>query len=126
MTQQDLHAIILDRVKPYLLGILSKTSDKRYSDNELLAIIFKNFRITKNCPTGLRLSHAGNIVLAKAWQSWKFQHTGNITHKAYILLDKNMIWPYYIGTKFITFYSENDASWFKLNGNNISKYSEYV
>ena len=124
----ELHSLILESVNPRLEVYLEKAGYKNqtFSDNEKLALLFTNFRIKNNQGVGLRLSRIGNIIANKVWESFTYEHIGKISHRAYITLDKNMIWPYYIGKKYVTFYSDNDASWFRLNGNDIAKYSEYL
>jgi hypothetical protein len=37
-----------------------------------------------------------------------------------------MSWPYYVGSTSVCFFSENDAAWFRLNGGDLVKFSEYV
>jgi len=123
----ELHRLILESVNQRLCKHLEKAGFKEdFTDNDKLRLLFHNFRISKDQTIGLRLSRVGNMVANKEWESFTYEHVGNISHRAYITLDKNMIWPYYIGKKYVTFYSENDASWFRLNGNNIAKYSEYL
>jgi|TARA_B110000483_G_C18141469_1_gene521640 hypothetical protein len=124
----ELHKLILDQVKPYLIVHLTKVYGNilDYSDAKLLQIMFTNFRSTKTSTHGLRLSYAGNVIMGRTYDHWTYDHVGNINHKAILTLDKNMVWPYYIGKKLVTFYSENDAAWFRLNGGDIAKYSEYI
>lgn len=124
----ELHTLLLDQCKPYLITHLNKVYGEisDFSDKKMLQILFTNFRATKTNTIGLRLSYVGNTVMAKVYDRWTYEHTGNINHKSYLTLDRNMVWPYYIGKKLVTFYSENDAAWFRLNGGDISKYSEYI
>jgi len=123
-----LHYLILEVVRPSLEIYLSKNGkeDLLKDRNNLLSLLFKNFRMSNHIPVGLRLSYLGNSLMAESYQEYSFPIKGTVSHKAIILLDRNMKWPYYIGKKYVTFYSENDAAWFRLNDNDLSKYSEYV
>lgn len=120
--------MILEVVKPSLELALKKSGRSSLPKDikDQLQLLFKNFRMSNNTPVGLRLSYLGNTMMANYYKEYSFPINGEVNHKAIILLDKNMKWPYYIGKKYVTFYSENDAAWFRLNDNDLSKYSEYV
>ena len=80
----------------------------------------------RNTPVGLRLTYTGTKLLKKHFNCYTYQYTGNVNHMTYILLDKHMSWPYYVGNSNVCFFSENDAAWFRLNGGDLVKFSEYV
>ena len=37
-----------------------------------------------------------------------------------------MKWPYYLGRRIVIFYSQEDAAWFRLNGQNLNRYIDYI
>lgn len=89
-------------------------------------MLFTNYRVSNDQHTGLRLSYFGNKMMSSEFKEYKFEFQGKINHKTYILLDRNMKWPYYIGKKYVSFYSENDAAWFKLNDQDLGKYVDFI
>jgi hypothetical protein len=123
-----LHGVILNEIQSKLLNVLTvvHNSDREEINlNQQLSAVFYNFRIKDLKPLGLRLSKLGNKLLSKVYVNYKYEHTQKITHKTFIVLDKNMVWPYYITNTHITFYSAEDAVWFRLNGQNLDNYIEY-
>lgn len=133
--RNNLHTYILDEVKDYLLkSLTSLHGENKYTDQELFRILFKNYRMQDGEHTGLLLTYYGHRVLAKSFQSYSYQinfqekakKMKKTKHSTLIALDKNMKWPYYIGKKYVTFFSEDDASWFRLSGSDINDFSGYV
>lgn len=115
----DLHLFVLNKVKHKIK--LDATDEKI-----LLRYLFKNYRFKNNEHLGLSLSYNGNHLLQKTFESYSYPVVSKINHAATIALDKNMLWPYYIGKQYVSFYSADDASWFQLNGKDINSFSDYL
>lgn len=115
----DLHFYVLNKVKDKIK--LDATDEKI-----LLRHLFKNYRYRNNEHLGLSLSYSGNQLLQKTFESYSYPVETKINHAAIIALDKNMLWPYYIGKQYVTFYSADDASWFQLNGKDLNSFSNYI
>lgn len=128
MSDSRIYSVILAAVKDQLLAeLLERTGEqKEYTDVELLRCIFKNFRINNNRYYGLRLSYLGSQLLQSHYKSYKFKQEKEQRppNKVLVVLDKNMIWPYYVSKSVTIFFSEHDATWFQLNGANLNEYIE--
>jgi hypothetical protein len=113
-----------------VLGSLQSNTDekKSFSRDEILRVVFVNYRSDHGVSKGLRLTNFGNKILAKHYQTYKYTITDKINNLVLVNLDKSMKWPYYLGTRnnHVVFYSEEDAAWFRLNGNNIKNYVESI
>ena len=124
------HNQILNKIERDVLGSLqSNTDEKRsFSRDEILRAVFVNYRSDHGVSKGLRLTNFGNKILAKHYQTYKYTITDKINNLVLVNLDKSMKWPYYLGTRsnHVVFYSEEDAAWFRLNGNNIKNYVESI
>lgn len=119
---KNLHEIIKENTKP----LMEKQYGDSISDIEFYKVMFKNYRIKNKEHYGLRLTGVGNNLLKRVYDAYTYEISGDINHQAYILLDQNMQWPYYVGRKLATFYSENDAAWFRLNNNDLKLYTEHL
>lgn len=128
MDTKTFHYYILEVLRPAVEVTIKSYTDnpEKLSSKDILHMLFTNYRVSNNMHTGLRLSYFGNRMMSKEFQEYKFEYTGKINHKTYILLDRNMKWPYYIGKKYVSFYSENDAAWFKLNDQDLGKYVDFI
>ena len=131
--RENLHTYILNEVKDNVVRTLtSRYGEQKYTDQELFRILFKNYRFKQKEHTGLLLSYFGCQALSRVFESYSYQINFNqpkfkkTKHSTLIALDKNMKWPYYIGKKYVTFFSEDDASWFRLSGSDINDFSGYV
>ena len=93
-------------------------------ESRFYGTIFRNYRRTKNKHLGLRLSYEGEILMRKYFTSYKYNLAKKPSNQSMISLDKNMQWPYSIGQKYITFFNEVDASWYRLTGNNLEQFTE--
>ena len=126
--QGDLHTKLANLLEPEIINYTIKKygDNPKYSRDELLRLIFANYRVLNGTAQGIRLTTFGNNLMSKHYDSYKYEHNGNVHNKAFILLDKQMNWPYYLGKKIVTFYNENDAAWFRLNGNDINSYVEFL
>lgn len=93
---------------------------------QLFYKIFDNFRMKNGQPCGLRLTYLGNELLNRNFDCFEFKHDINPTPKMYLVLDRKMTWPYYFTKKKIVLYCQEDASWYKLNGNDIEAFLEVI
>jgi len=125
-----LHDNLLNKIQGDLLRVLNSKEKavKNYTNDELLRTIFVNYRLEHGKKQGLRLTNFGNKILSKYYQFYKYSIEDELNHFVFITLDKSMKWPYYLGTRsnHIIFYSEEDAAWFRLNGNKIRNYVESI
>lgn len=126
--QVSFHEQLLAKIEKDVLDSLKSHQERSYSKDEIYRVIFANYRIVSGCPEGLRLTNFGNKILSKHFQFYKYPIQDEINNFVFITLDKNMRWPYYLGTRsnHIVFYSEEDAAWFRLNGNSIKRYVESI
>lgn len=115
----NLHLYLLDKIRHEIK--LDVTDEKI-----LLRYIFKNYRFHNEQHKGLCLSYNGNKIMQKHFESYSYPIARKIMHLSTIALDKNMLWPYYIGKQYVTFYSADDASWFQLNGKDLNSFSNYI
>lgn len=125
MHPENLHEFLLNTVRAEVLQYAYIEGDEP-TDLNLLRIIFKNYRHTSNNRRGLRLTYLGNRVMRKHFTSYSYENSEITSNKAILGLDKNMLWPYYISNKLVTFYNQDDAAWFKLNGSDINTYTNYL
>lgn len=124
-----LQLLILKKIRSDLEAILSKVSDappEKHTDRDLLQTIFQNYRYKNNQHHGLRLTYVGLQVLKKQFDCYGFNIEEKPTHQAFLRLDKSMQWPYYISKRKAIFFNENDAAWFKLNGGDLTSFTEYI
>lgn len=125
-----LQLLILERIKPDLTATLAKLNQDQptpnHTDRDLLQITFKNYRYKNNEHHGLRLTYQGVSLLKKHYDSYSYTVEEKPTHQAFVRLDKNMKWPYYISKRVATFFNENDAAWYRLNGGNLTSFTEYI
>lgn len=125
-----LHNSLLNKIKVDVMSSLHKRHPEitSYTNEELLRTIFVNYRIVSGISSGLRLTNFGNTILSKHYQTYKYKIEDEISNFVFVSLDKSMLWPYYLGTRsnHVIFYSEEDAAWFRLNGNNIKNYVENI
>ena len=128
MSTDSLHLHILDAVKEDIYTLLEQRHGEQatHSDKELLGVIFKNYRYRKNSHHGLRLSYMGNRVLSRHFQNHSFHIESKPNHQSFVTLDNQMKWPYYISKTVAVFYSDNDAAWFRLNGEDITTFTGYI
>lgn len=130
MTKVSFHEQLLTKIERDVVDSLqtNTTSPTSYSKDEIFRTVFLNYRIISGTPTGLRLTSFGNKILSKHFKTYKYPIQDEINNLVFVTLDKNMRWPYYLGTKsnHIVFYNEEDAAWFRLNGNSIKRYVESI
>lgn len=96
----------------------------KHSDDDVLRLLFKNFRSTKKGTQGLRLTSIGHNFISKHYEHFIYQVDCVPLLGTRFLLDKYQIWPYYISRNYAVFYNDMDASMFKLCNNDINQYAE--
>ena len=112
-------------IKDTLWAKLSKIGNSDIpTESQFYGSMFQNYRRTKHKHLGLRLSFIGERVMRSHFTSYKYILEEKPSNQSLISLDKNMQWPYYIGQKYITFFNEVDASWYRLTGNNLKQFTE--
>ena len=77
-------------------------------------------------PEGLRLTHLGNELLKRNFEYFEFNHSIFPTPRMYLVLDNQMQWPYYFTKKKMVLYNREDASWYKINGNDIESFIDII
>lgn len=126
----NFHIQILSKIEQDVLSSLHKIQPdvRQYTKDEILRVVFINYRVVLGIPKGLRLTNFGNKILSKHYQTYKYSIEDEINNLVLVSLDKSMKWPYYLGTRsnHVVFYSEEDAAWFRLNGNKITNYVESI
>ena len=124
----ELQCKIVENLKVDIINYTTRRlgEDTSFTEEELYRIVFTNFRITDGLPCGIRLTPFGNHLMSKKYDHYKYEYKGKVTNRSFIALDKCMKWPYYVGKKIITFYNEDDAALFRLNGNNINNYVDFL
>lgn len=123
----SLHDYILHTIRPSCIrAICGKldTTDVELTDHQIFNCIFSNYRKTSTRHIGLRLTYLGCTLMKRHFAEYKYAITTAPSNQSLIMLDKKMEWPYYIGKTSISFFNEIDASWFKLTGSDIIKFSE--
>lgn len=121
----NLHQYILRSLRDDVIKYSYIEGDQP-TDLSILRLIFKNYRHTSKYSKGLRLTYIGDRVMCKHFVSYSYETSERISHKAILGLDKNMLWPYYIGKQHVTFYNQDDAAWFQLNGGDLNTYTDYL
>ena len=126
--KDTLHHQILETLKSDIEFWESKVPPRDYTlmDTDRFRMVFSNFRHVDGKPHGLRLTYFGEQIMSRHFTRYKFETDYKANHKAMIKLDKHMIMPYYIGRKYVSFFGEDDASWFRLNDSNLNNFVEYL
>lgn len=125
----NLHYALLGVVKPDLINMLDlheSESNHSVSDSYLLKQMFKNFRTSTVKSKGLRLTYTGMLLLRRHYTFYKYSNNERISNQALLVLDKEMQWPYYVSSSQVVFFSENDAAWFRLNGENLNDFVDFL
>lgn len=88
--------------------------------------IFSNYRVSKQDTKGLKLTYLGNELLKRHYDCYDFSHDIIPTPKMYLALDTHMQWPYYFTKKKMVLYSQEDAAWYRMNGNSIEDFTDFI
>ena len=124
----NLHVQILSKLKVDIDSHCQKALGevRAFSEDEQYRMLFENYRKINDRPYGLRLTGFGNKLLSKHYDFYKYKHEEKILNKSFIVLDKSMKWPYYLGRQIVIFYSQEDAAWFRLNGQDLNRFIDYM
>lgn len=123
----SLHHKLVEVVKKDLIEVLRLSDSFTPQDLKfLLKQMFKNYRENSVATKGLRLTFTGLIVLRKHYTCYKYPNSNRISNRALLVMDREMQWPYYVSDGQIVFFNENDAAWFRLNGENLDDFTEQL
>lgn len=95
-----------------------------HDDDDVLRLLFKNFRSTQKGTQGIRLTKLGHFFVSRHYEQYMYNIDCVPNSWTLFLLDKYQIWPYYISRDHAVFYNDMDASMFKLCDSDINKYAE--
>jgi hypothetical protein len=127
--QQSLHEFIFDNIKDTYLKSKYGSVDTPINElveKDLYKAVFYNYRKSNNKHLGLRLTYIGEMLMKKHFVEYKYELKKRPTNKVFIMLDKYSEWPYYIGNKYVSFFSQDDAAWFRLNNSDLEDYIEQL
>lgn len=111
------------QIVQYLADKLSNTPGfSEVDDYHRCLLMFKNFRLTRGRPVGLKLTPAGKSLLDKFFIKYEYPINDMLSPRILLSLDRNMTWPYYVTNQKIVFYSQSDAAWFKLSGGGLDSF----
>lgn len=96
---------------------------RQYSTIDVCYMLFKNIQVSDNTFTGLRLTKLGFTLLKDMYDSYPFAVAEGIHKKLLLRLHNKMQWPYYLDKKHLYLFSEDDAMWLKLVGDDIEKFA---
>jgi len=96
---------------------------QKYKLLEVCFMLFKNFTYNNEVASGLRLTKLGHSLLKSEYDTYKFPIEEGLHKKLLLILHKNMRWPYYLDTKNLYLYSDDDAMWLKMYGS-IDKFAK--
>ena len=96
----------------------------QYSTLDVCYMLFKNLQVSDNTCTGLRLTKLGNNLLSKEYDVYKFPMAEGLHNKLLLRLHDKMLWPYFLDKKFLYLYSEDDAMWLKMVGDDNEKFAK--
>lgn len=125
---EGLHVKIANELEKDIVSYTEKRLGEppQFTPDEIYRLIFANYRTIDGVPYGIRLTPFGNNLLSKRYDHYKYKISISPNNKSLIALDKIMEWPYYLGKTIVTFYNENDAAWFRLNGHDINTYVDMI
>ena len=125
--QNPLHKYLLNELKQDYLHVLRRSGDTpESSDYQFFADIIENYRLLNNKSTGVRLTYFGEKLMSKHYDKYRYKLNESPNNKVYVMLDKHMEWPYYIGKTYVTFFNRDDAAWFRLNNNDLIQFTEQL
>lgn len=97
-----------------------------FNKDQLGYKIFSNYRVSNKETKGLKLTYLGNELLKRQYDSYDFSHDIIPTPKMYLALDNHMQWPYYFTKRKMVLYSQEDAAWYRMNGNSIEDFTDFI
>ena len=97
----------------------------KFGLHSIIKLIFKNFQYSETTCTGLRLTKLGFTLLKEQYDMYRFPINKEGMHNNLLLrLHEHMKWPYYLDRKNLILFSEEDAMWLKLVGNDVEKFAK--
>ena len=98
---------------------------QQYPLTDVCYMLFKNFQYSETTCTGLRLTKLGFTLLKEQYDMYRFPINKEGMHNNLLLrLHEHMKWPYYLDRKNLILFSEEDAMWLKLVGNDVEKFAK--
>ena len=98
---------------------------KQYPMADVCYMLFKNFQYSETTCTGLRLTKLGFTLLKEQFDMYRFPIAKEGMHNNLLLkLHEHMKWPYFLDRKNLILFSEEDAMWLKLVGNDVEKFAK--
>ena len=80
-------------------------------------------RMIFNKTTGFKLTKLGFQLLKKEYDTYKFPVAEGLHNKLLLKLHSHMQWPYALERKHLYLFSEDDAMWLKLVGDDVEKFT---
>lgn len=93
-----------------------------YPTDDVCFMLFKNLQVDSKKTTGLKLTKLGFQLLIKQYDSYKFPIAEGLHNKLLLKLHSHMHWPYYLDRKHLYLFSDDDAMWLKLVGDDVEKF----
>ena len=98
---------------------------QQYPLTDVCYMLFKNFQYSETTCTGLRLTQTRFYIIKEQYDMYRFPNTKTGLHNKLLLrLHEHMKWPYYLDRKNLILFSEEDAMWLKLVGNDVEKFAK--
>ena len=98
---------------------------QQYPLTDVCYMLFKNFQYSETTCSGLRLTKLGFTLLKEQYDMYRFPIPKTGLHNKLLLrLHEHMKWPYYLDRKNLLLFSEEDAMWLKLVGNDVEKFAK--
>ena len=94
-----------------------------YPTKEVMFMLFKNLQLDKNKTTGFKLTKLGFQLLKREYDTYKFPVAEGLHNKLLLKLHSHMQWPYALERKHLYLFSEDDAMWLKLVGDDVEKFT---
>jgi hypothetical protein len=94
-----------------------------YPTDDVAFMLFKNLQVDSNKTTGFKLTKLGFQLLVKEYDTYKFPVAEGLHNKLLLKLHSHMKWPYALERKHLYLFSEEDAMWLKLVGDDVEKFA---
>tara|TARA_B100000902_G_scaffold373034_1_gene400614 strand:+ start:1586 stop:1951 length:366 start_codon:yes stop_codon:yes gene_type:complete len=96
---------------------------QNYPTKDVAFMLFKNLQVDKNKTTGFKLTKLGFQLLKKEYDTYRFPVAEGLHNKLLLKLHSHMKWPYALERKHLYLFSEEDAMWLKLVGDDVEKFA---
>ena len=122
------HGQIHNKILELLEEYYNENPHKYFYGNteEKLTQVFSNYRITEESPVGIRISNIGKTLLDPVLEKYTYDHEYEVSLGVLLHLDRNMLFPYHIDAQHITFYSKQDAAFFKMGGCDLKGFVKQI